>query len=181
MPRFYRDVIWPHALADLRSQGAERSTAAVTSLYRATVALQQAGVTVRAGSGAASPFVTPGFGTWLEMLQLVGAGATLEQMWIAATRQAGAATGIPQLGVIAEGAPADLLIFREDPTRDAAALQTLEAVITQGRLYQQPGLNRSLLEMTRYFEAPLYDALSMAMARVMVWGSPRQTAACEAP
>lgn len=181
MPRFYREVLWPHELAILRGADDRQPAAAVAGLAQATAALREAGVRVRLGSSAASAFVTPGFGLWWEALKMLDSGFTLEQVWTMLTREAGEELGIPQLGVIEEGAPADLLVFREDPTRDPNAFLTLEAVVTQGRLYQKPQLTGYLLELARYVEAPLYDILSTAMARVMVWGSDRQTAVCGAP
>jgi hypothetical protein len=64
-----------------------------------------------------------------------------------------------------QGAPADLLIFREDPTRDLAALSTLEAVVAQGRLYPKEMLDQALARWHAHFEGRFYDTVTMAIAR----------------
>ena len=73
-----------------------------------------------------------------------------------------------KLGTVQEGAPADFLLFREDPTRDLAALSTLEAVVAQGRLYPKAVLEAALARHREYFNGWLYDRLSMVFARWLV-------------
>ena len=97
--------------------------------------LHQAGVRLHVGRCTPNPFVVPGISLHEEPAPLVDAGLTPEEVWVAATRWAGETLGLPQLGTVQEGAPAAFLFFREDPTRDLAALATLEAVVAQGRLY----------------------------------------------
>jgi hypothetical protein len=70
----------------------------------------------------------------------------------------------PMLGTIQLGAPADLLVFREDPTRDLNALQTLEAVIAGGRLYPRETLEVAVGRWQQHFADPVYDKISMWLA-----------------
>jgi imidazolonepropionase-like amidohydrolase len=42
--------------------------------------------------------------------------------------------------VIEAGAPADILVFRDDPDRDLNALSTLEAIVVNGRFYSRATL-----------------------------------------
>ena len=172
MPRFYREVTWPHEAAQLAG-GADPSRA-VQAMEQAVRRLHDAGVSIHVGSATPSPFVTPGIGALQEIARLAAAGFTLEDAWAAATRSAGEALGIPQLGVIEEGAPADLLVFRQDPTQDPDAILTLEAVVTQGRLYPHPLLGRYVLEYVRYTRGRAYEWLSMAVARLGLWWSGAQ-------
>ena len=72
---------------------------------------------------------------------------------------------MPQLGRLEEGAPADLLLFREDPTRDLAALDTLEAVVADGRLYRRDALERALELQREHFRGRIYDTLTLGAAR----------------
>src|SRR5262249_6287943 len=95
-------------------------------------------------------------------------GFTTEEAWVAATRTAGESLREPKLGTVQEGAPADFLIFREDPTRDLAALATLEAVVAQRRLYPKEMLDQALARWRAHFEGYMYDTVSMAIARSMV-------------
>jgi imidazolonepropionase-like amidohydrolase len=74
----------------------------------------------------------------------VQVGFTLEQAWAAATFGNAAALPEPKLGMIEPGAPANLVAFRDDPTRNLDALSTLEAVVANGRFYSQTTLDEAL-------------------------------------
>src|SRR5215831_2912729 len=74
----------------------------------------------------------------------VRAGVPLERTWQYATARAAATLPVPALGRLEPGAPADLAIFREDPTANVEALKTLEAVAIQGRLYMRSDLDAAL-------------------------------------
>jgi imidazolonepropionase-like amidohydrolase len=126
--------------------------------------LHDAGVQIHVGTDAMNPFVVPGASLHEEMWELVDAGLTPEEVWIAATRTAAKALGQPALGTVRIGAPADLLVFREDPTRDLNALQTLEAVIAAGRLYPRETLQETAGRWQRHFADPVYDTISMWLA-----------------
>jgi imidazolonepropionase-like amidohydrolase len=130
--------------------------------------LYEAGVRIHVGSDTPNPFVVPGVGLHEELSHLVAAGLTPEEVWVAATRWAGETLGMSKLGTVQEGAPADFLLFREDPSRDLTALSTLEAVVAQGRLYPKAVLDAALARQRDYFNGWLYDRLSMVFARWMV-------------
>ncbi|MEW6268770.1 MAG: amidohydrolase family protein [Thermodesulfobacteriota bacterium] len=172
LPRYYREVLWnPDHDARLRGlspadRGALRESLA--SAKRVVKALHDAGVEIHVGTDAMNPFVVPGASLHEEMWELVDAGLTPEQVWIAATRTAGKALDQPLLGTIRMGAPADLLVFREDPTRDLNALQTLEAVIAAGRLYPRETLQEGVARWKSHFDDPVYDALTMRLARWLI-------------
>jgi imidazolonepropionase-like amidohydrolase len=188
LPRFYRDVIWRREVETLLAPPidggvgvtAQTITEAVAAMRQAVGRLHGAGVRITLGTGAPSPSVVPGFSVWFELQNLVFAGLTPEEAWAAATRAAGESLGIPQLGTLADGAPADLLIFRDDPTRDLAALSSLEAVVSQGRLYGARRLNGYALEYARYVQGTAYDWLSMLWVRLRTWWAGEQDAACPA-
>ena len=103
----------------------------------------------------------------------MGAGLSAEAAWVAATRDAGASLAIPGLGTVAVDAPADLLVFRADPTRDLANLATLEAVIAQGRLYSRATLDDAVTHAREMFDGPVADAVSMGLARLFVSTMPK--------
>jgi hypothetical protein len=163
LPRPYPEVLWPEGLAALAGAEprltAEEHAKAMANLRIAVHRLHAGGAPIHVGSATPSPYVPPGYGLWQEMLQLAGAGIALEEVWAAATRGAGEALGIPQLGTLEPGAPADLLIFAEDPTRSSNALTSLEAVVVQGRLYPKRLLNGYVMEYARYVHNPVYDRL----------------------
>jgi predicted amidohydrolase len=111
----------------------------------------------------------------------VSIGMRREDVWAAATRDAGALLGIPQLGRIEPGAPADLLIFREDPIQRSDAVMTLEAVISRGRLYPSKTLLGQLLEHARYHDRWLVQTLRTLQARWLLWWNPASVLDCQLP
>jgi imidazolonepropionase-like amidohydrolase len=108
----------------------------------------------------------PGTSMHQELHNLVGCGFTPEQAWAAATRDNGASLPAPRLGIIETGAPADLLVFREDPTRDLAALSTLEAVVADGRFYSKAMLDGAIARYRGQFDGWLYDHLTQLIVQV---------------
>ena len=189
MPRFYRDVMWPSDMAATSAAIDDPTGAAgappvdvgraLAAMHTAVRRLHDAGVRIHLGSATPSPYVMPGVGLWLEMQRLIWAGLPLEDAWVAATRGAGESLGVPQLGRLEDGAPADLLIFRQDPTRDFAAMMSLEAVVSRGRLYPRTLLSGYFLEHARYVRGVLYDRLSMLVVRWMAWLGRDLHSACE--
>jgi imidazolonepropionase-like amidohydrolase len=168
LPRYYREILWNPAYdARLRGlehgdEGALRET--LRNAKRIVKELHDAGVAIHAGTDAMSPFVVPGASLHEEMWELVDAGLTPEEVWIAATRTAAKALGQSALGTVRIGAPADLLIFRQDPTMDLNALQTLEAVVAAGRLYPREALQEAAGRWQKHFASPVYDTISMWLA-----------------
>lgn len=163
LPRWYRDVFWRPQEASLPAF--DDIGAALPKMKTVVRRLYKAGVRIHVGSDTPNPFVVPGVSLHEELRHLVDAGLTPEEVWVAATRWAGETLGLAKLGTVQEGAPADFLLFREDPTRDLAALSTLEGVVAQGRLYPKAVLEAALARHREYFNGWLYDQLSMIYAR----------------
>jgi hypothetical protein len=171
MPAHYTEILWdpernPLVLALARASGYPWAPriAPMKALVRA---LHAAGVPVLAGSDTPNPFVVPGASLQAELGHLVDAGLSPEEAWAAATRQAATALGRPALGRLEPGAAADLLVFREDPTRDLAALATLEAVVADGRLYPKRALDAAVARHRAGFDGRLRAALSRWGARLL--------------
>jgi hypothetical protein len=171
LPRLYRDVIWADGGARRRPfTAADYDLLAVVLAgeRKLVKALRDEGAVLHAGSDVLNPFVVPGESLQRELALLVEAGHTPEEAWVAATRAPGAFLGreaLPGLGTLAPGAPADLLVFRDDPTRDLAALATLEAVVADGRLYPREALEAQLERYRRYADGWLFDRVSVAATR----------------
>src|SRR5262245_25745770 len=83
-----------------------------------------------------------------------------------ATWHAGAVLGMPMLGELVAGAPADLLVFRRDPTHNLDELDKLDAVIAGGRLYRRRDLDGAREAWSRLFDGPVFDTISMPLARL---------------
>lgn len=67
-----------------------------------------------------NPYVVPGASLHEELHHLIDAGLTPEEALEAATVTPGKFLREPGLGTIAPGAPADLVLFREDPTQNTS-------------------------------------------------------------
>ncbi len=173
LPRYYRDILW--------RPGGFLTTAGVPQLDSSDVAairekrrrvvrlLHQAGVTLHLGTDTTNPFVVPGKSLWQEMQIFAQCGYTPEEVWEAATSQNAESLALPGLGILKAGAPADLLLFRRDPTRDLSALSSLEAVVADGRLYSRAQLQDELARNRDHFDSWFHDHLFM----VAVWVTSR--------
>jgi imidazolonepropionase-like amidohydrolase len=77
----------------------------------------------------------PGLNGWLEMHRLADAGMTPAQLFRAATLSNAEALGLSrEVGTVQVGKRANLLLLREDPTRNIDAYDSVEKVILHGRV-----------------------------------------------
>jgi hypothetical protein len=165
VPPFYLDVIWHpergRASNRMQSDYLERQvTLAVKRKQQLAKKLFDAGAQLYLGTDVAQPFVVPGASLQEEMALFAEAGIGVEQVWKLATHDAGARLGMPGLGRIETGAPADILLFRHDPTQTLDNLASLEAVVAAGRLYRMADLANAQQASTAYFNSPLIKPLA---------------------
>ncbi len=110
--------------------------------------LDEAGAPVGAGTDLASGGLLPGFDLHAEIRLLAAGGLTPRAALRAATRGPGAgAGGDPLDGQIVAGAPADLVLLRQNAFDDLAALDGIEAVVLRGRLLDRAELDVLLAEL----------------------------------
>jgi len=167
LPRFYRDVIWSPEEGTLRGVSAEDFAvlaAALEPSRRAVKALFDAGAVLRTGTDVLNPFIVPGASLWRELRLFVAAGLSPEQA-LAVSRDTVNALAGDRAGFVEPGAPADLLVFREDPTRSLDALDSLEAVVADGRLYRRQDLDAQLARYREAFNGRLYEAITLPLVR----------------
>jgi hypothetical protein len=171
MPRLFRDVVWnpQEGLAAYRNM-----TAADFDLVRTAFEkkkklvrlLHEAGARLHLGTDTQQPFVAPGLAPQQEMRLFVESGIPAADVWRLATVEAGQSLGLAQLGTIAPGCfPADLLIFAKDPTADLAALDLLQAVVAQGRLYPKADIDAKVAEYRVHYSGFVFDQLSTMLGR----------------
>jgi cytosine/adenosine deaminase-related metal-dependent hydrolase len=170
MPSFYPDLIWHPEHGGLNSRLPveyirRQVTPAIRKKQQLTKRLIDAGASLFLGTDVGQPFVLPGLSLQQEMHLFAEAGIAPEQVWRLTTRNAGERLGIPQLGVIEAGAPADILLFREDPTASLRNLDSLIAVVCGGRLYRKSELDRTLSAFSSYFRSPIIRPLAARGAR----------------
>jgi imidazolonepropionase-like amidohydrolase len=95
-------------------------------------AFHNAGVHFIAASGAAAFGVLPGWGLHREMALLVRSGLTPREALAAATENYSRAFGWTDIGKVAPGRRADLLLLDADPTRDIANAGRISAIWLNG-------------------------------------------------
>ncbi len=162
---FYPDVVWHPSRGRLNNRIAsdyiERQVVPVIAKKQQLAKLLfDAGAKLYLGTDVAQPFVLPGLSLQEEMRLFAAAGIGVEQVWKLATREAGERLGTGGLGRIEAGAPADVLLFRRDPTATLDNLASLEAVIAAGRLYRMADLRRAQQQSADYFNSPIVKPLA---------------------
>lgn len=86
---------------------------------------------------------------------------------MSATVIPGASLGTPGLGRLQVGAPADLQVYSDDPTRDLGALDGLTAVIADSRIYTRQYLDAAVERYRRHYHGFFWDRLLLGAARLM--------------
>jgi imidazolonepropionase-like amidohydrolase len=170
LPAFYRDVVWnPHggisAAGQLDADGFAMVDRAFAVMKRTVKRMHDEGVRLHSGTDTLVAFVVPGAALHRELRIYVDAGMTPEEALAISMRDSAADLGVPGLGEIRAGAPADLLVFREDPTRSLDALDSLAAVIRDGRLYPRDVLDEQLARYRAHFDSRLFDAIVTPIVR----------------
>lgn len=175
LPRFWRDIIWRPEFGIVDGSGIGRDSAFSyrSSVLRALKQLRAGRVQLLIGSDPINPWVVPGWATCEEMRLFVREiGYSPTEVWTLVTRTAATVLREDRLGSVRPGAYADLAIYRQDPTRDLSALETLEAVIVDGRMYRREDLEYRLGRIKTHFESPVVDAMSITFSRLIALVAP---------
>lgn len=103
--------------------------------------LRAGGVPIVMGTDAGNPLTLHGPSVFVEMEAMQAAGMTAPQVVVASTRDAAAAMGRGKdLGRIAAGFVADLLVLTQDPGADVRAFRSLVQVCRGGHLHERAAL-----------------------------------------
>lgn len=170
LPRFYRDVVWSPdgGVSPAGHMGPEDFDAVDRALemkLRVVKRMHDAGVRLHSGTDALVSFVVPGASLHRELRLFVRAGLSPDEALAISTGASAEALGVPELGLLRPGAPAEMLLFAEDPTADLAALETLLGVVRDGRLYTRAELEEQLARYRAHFDGAVYDALLTSIVR----------------
>jgi hypothetical protein len=118
-------------------------------------AFSDAGAGILLGSDAGAPYVAPGFGIHDELRLLVEAGLTPYEVLRAGTYNAASALGtLDQMGTVAEGKRADLLLLDANPLESIANVTGAEhrgGVMAEGRWFGEAELRGALEELASYY------------------------------
>jgi hypothetical protein len=153
VPAYWRDVTWrrfteemmPDLLRDplpLRQEYFDRN-------LKMAGTMRSAGVPFLAGTDAApGVYIMPGFSLHDELANFVEAGFTPMQALQTATSNPAKFFGIEaDLGSIAAGKIADLVLLTANPLEDIRNTQKINAVIANGRLFDRDSLNQVLRDV----------------------------------
>ncbi len=170
MPRMYPEVVWNRstglaAYRDLSPDTVAMLRDSMDKKLELVGRLHRAGAPLYLGTDVQQPYVAPGASLQREMELFAAAGIPPAQVMDIATAQAATRLGIPGLGTLTPGAPADVLIFAADPAADLDALGTLRAVVVGGRLLEVDVLRAAVARQLAHYASPLVERLSMFGAR----------------
>lgn len=112
--------------------------------------LHDRGVKLAAGTDSPNPSVVPGFGLHQELAEMVRQGLPETAVLSAATLGAAELIGRADLGRVAPGACADLLLIDGNPAKDITHLRRIQAIYLGGLRIDREGVAEAIRkEMTR--------------------------------
>jgi imidazolonepropionase-like amidohydrolase len=107
-------------------------------------ALHQAGAKLLVGSDSPQTFMAPGFGALMEVEALARAGVPAYSALLAATRNPAELLGRADVGTVAVGQRADLVLLDANPLANVRNLRQLSGVMLAGRWVPRPELTALL-------------------------------------
>ena len=156
LPAFWGDawqVIAGHPTGEHAIAQRLDSVLAMRALVRRA---QEHGIPILAGTDTLMPFVVPGESLHLEIEALHEAFGSAEAALASATTVNGRQIADGEIGVIAPGARADVLLLREDPTQRLAALRDWRHIFADGRRYDRATVDAWLDGYVDHFHGRLY-------------------------
>jgi imidazolonepropionase-like amidohydrolase len=170
LPAFWGDawqIIAGHPDGEPAIERRLESVVALRGLVRRAHGL---GIPILAGTDTLMPFVVPGESLHLELEALQEAFGDAEAALATATTVSGRRIAEGEIGTIAPGARADLLLLREDPTRRLGALRDWSHVFADGRPYDRATVDGWLDRYRRHFHGRLYEGVVGTIAGLAVHG-----------
>jgi hypothetical protein len=112
---------------------------------RVVKSLQDVGAGLLLGTDTPEAFIIPGISVHEELQLFVESGLTPLQALATATSNVGLFLGQPDtIGVIADGARADLVLLAQDPVKDIQNSRTISGVVLRGRYFDRASINDTL-------------------------------------
>lgn len=144
-------VVKPGATADEAYQTIKKMyQKPLSTVQNMTANLHKAGASLQFGSDTPSgPFYTqfPGMNGRWEMDRWLEAGMNLQELFDAMTRDNAKALGLEkQIGRVAVGMQADLLLMQENPLRSVKAYDQIQTVFLRGKPVQREQLSATALK-----------------------------------
>jgi imidazolonepropionase-like amidohydrolase len=136
MQEKYKDMFTPTFVAQQ-----ERNLEASLPLVRL---MHESGVRLLAGTDMGSSLLAPGYSLHEELAMLVETGVPPLEVLRAATQSAAQVAGAADLGIVAVGKVADLVLLDGNPVQNIRNTAKVRAVICRGKLLQRPALDTLL-------------------------------------
>jgi imidazolonepropionase-like amidohydrolase len=160
LPAFW-ETVW-RKIWEAPNAGPEREAVYEGFLARERVltrALFDAGATIYAGTDTLMPFVAPGAALHEELRQFLETGVSPERALATATTASGQFWPGYTYGRVDVGLPADIVLYRADPTASLDALRTMHTVIADGRIYPRQTLDGWLRQYGEHFRSAVYEGV----------------------
>jgi hypothetical protein len=174
LPSFYSAVVWnPEkgmpTYRNLTGEDFDRCRRAVERKHEFVSRLHQDGVTLRLGTDTQQPFVAPGIALHREFDAFDQAGISRRDAFRLATATAATALGLTNVGTIAEGGRAELIVSRTDPRQPSWSVgRDLTAIIARGALVTAADLDKAIRAELARFEHKFSEFASRLLAQLNV-------------
>jgi hypothetical protein len=172
LPSFYSTVVWNPdkgmpAYRNLTKEDFDRCRRAVERKHEFISQLHQDGVTLLLGTDTQQPFVAPGIALHREFDAFDQAGIPRRDSLRMATANAAAALGLANVGTVAEGGRAELIVSRTDPRQSGWSVQRdLVGTIAGGALVTAADLDRAIRKELARFENKFGEFTSRLLAQL---------------
>ncbi|MCH2039191.1 MAG: amidohydrolase family protein [Saccharospirillaceae bacterium] len=176
LPDFYLDVVWhpTTGLPAYRNLKAHTLTLAEQALRKKQLLLKKlhdGGATLNIGTDTQQPFVVPGIAMWQEMRLFQQSGIDPEQVLAYASWKArqqlpiDKTLALKQQGLVENNGIADFLIFSRDPTLSLDNLDSLQAVVVRGKLYDINELKKTMSALQQHYRSWPLNSISKFFAK----------------
>ena len=170
MPNFW-ETTWPSIVSH-----PETDAEIETELEAAPVALafikkaHERGVDVLVGTDVIMPYVIPGESIHQQLELISKALESDEKALRAATFTNGQHIDSGKIGEISIGAYADMLLFKQDPRGNLAAIQNWDYALIGGRLYHREDIDNAVERYDRHFQGRIYNTVMNMAYRIVGTG-----------
>ncbi len=147
---YLRKEVWQRSPLHVRVPATIRDTihSGQNNRFLMTKKLHEAGVPLMLGTDAGVSFMVPGQSAYNELNNMIGLGLTPYEALKSATVTPGARLGFEnKLGVIKEGAMADLVLLDRNPLDDINAFSQLGGVMLNGKWLSRTEIDKRLAEI----------------------------------
>ena len=151
-------------------EGIERRLARIPVSEAMTRRAHEMDIDILAGTDTLMPWVVPGEALQIEIGELARAMGDNEAALASATVVNGRHIADGEIGVIAVGARADILLLPSDPVENLSALQTWRILFADGRRYDRERIDGWMERYWRHFHSPIYTFVMNWAAMIAAGG-----------